>query len=112
MASMSLVEFLGRGSARTLEFAQVPFNEPLVVLFSSGTTGNPKVIVHSHGVSRENRKIPRYSYLLFCHRALLSMARRKIFSIAALVRTMFIFIIRMYVYFAVLDIFMFLAGRD
>lgn len=109
---MSLVEFLGRGSGRMLEFAQVPFNEPLVVLFSSGTTGPPKGIVHSHGVSLDNRNIYRYSYLLLCYRALLSMAKRRVFSIAALVRRMFIFIIRMYVCFALLEIVMFLAGRD
>jgi acetoacetyl-CoA synthetase len=32
-----------------LEFAQLPFNQPLYVMFSSGTTGAPKCIVHGAG---------------------------------------------------------------
>jgi acetoacetyl-CoA synthetase len=40
---------LGGKSGRPLEFDPVPFDHPLYVLFSSGTTGKPKAIVHGHG---------------------------------------------------------------
>ena len=42
-------EWLSRHAEQPLHFTAMPFNAPLYILYSSGTTGQPKCITHSAG---------------------------------------------------------------
>jgi acetoacetyl-CoA synthase len=45
----TLLEITSNLPDKEVEFKQVPFDHPLYILYSSGTTGAPKCIVHGHG---------------------------------------------------------------
>ncbi|ESK86563.1 acetoacetyl- synthetase [Moniliophthora roreri MCA 2997] len=47
--TITLPEFLATGDNSELKFEQLPFNHPVYILYSSGTSGPPKCIVHSAG---------------------------------------------------------------
>jgi len=63
LCSVFLEDFLATGKgdqAPQLEFEQLPFSHPLFIMYSSGTTGAPKCMVHSAGV-----RLPSCSCIIY-----------------------------------------------
>jgi acetoacetyl-CoA synthetase len=44
-----MADFMKAGEADTIDFARLPFDHPVYILYSSGTTGVPKCITHGAG---------------------------------------------------------------
>jgi acetoacetyl-CoA synthetase len=47
--AVTLSQAIAQYPARDIDFVQMPFNSPLYIMYSSGTTGKPKCIVHGIG---------------------------------------------------------------
>jgi len=51
-------DFIARSnSSDVLKYTRLPFSHPLVICYSSGTTGPPKCIVHQQGLILQLKKI-------------------------------------------------------
>jgi acetoacetyl-CoA synthetase len=75
--AQSWAEYVGAGEPPELTFERLPFDHPLYILYSSGTTGLPKCLVHSgggtllqhlkeHGLHTDIKREDRVFYFTTC----------------------------------------------